>query len=64
MGSAPSAYGERKGVYKVLVGKAERKKPLGRPRHRWEDNITMNIQDGGLRSGLIWIRTGAGGANL
>jgi len=33
--------GERKGVYRVLVGKPEGKRPLGRPRHRWEDNINL-----------------------
>ena len=37
--------GERKGAYKVLVGKSEGKRPLGRPRHRWEDNITINLQE-------------------
>jgi hypothetical protein len=36
---------ERKGVYMVLVGKAEEKRPLGRPRHRWEDNIKMDLQE-------------------
>jgi hypothetical protein len=35
--------GERKGVCKVLVGKRERKRPLRRPRHRWEDNIKMGF---------------------
>ena len=39
--------GERRGVYRVLVGKPEGKRPLGRPRHRWEDNIKMNLQDVG-----------------
>jgi hypothetical protein len=47
MGGARSAYGESKGVYRFLVGKPERKKPLARPRRRWEDNITMDIQDVG-----------------
>ena len=37
MGWACSAYGERRGVYRVLVGKPEGKRPLGRPRRRWED---------------------------
>jgi len=37
--------GERRGVYMVLVGKSEGKKPLGRPRHRWEDNIKMDLQE-------------------
>ena len=39
--------GERRGVYRVLVGKPEWKSPLGRPRSRWEDNIKMDIQDVG-----------------
>jgi len=34
---------ERRGVYRVLVGKPERKRPLGRPRRRWEDNIKMDL---------------------
>jgi hypothetical protein len=37
--------GEGRGVYRVLVGKPEGKRPLGRPRHRWEDNIKMNFRD-------------------
>jgi len=41
--------GEKRGVYRVLVGKPERKKPLERPRHRWEDNIKMDIQEVGCR---------------
>jgi hypothetical protein len=32
-------YGDRRGVYRVLVGKPDRKRPLGKQRHRWEDNI-------------------------
>ena len=47
MGGARSMYGDRKGVYRGLVGKTERKKPFGKPRHRWEDNITMDVQDVG-----------------
>ena len=37
--------GKRSGVYRVLVGKPERKRPLGKPRRRWEDNIKMDIQE-------------------
>ena len=37
--------GESRGVYRVLVGKPEGKRPLGRPRRRWEDNIKMDIQE-------------------
>jgi len=39
--------GEERGVYKVLVGKPEGKRPLGRPRHRWVDNIRMDLQEVG-----------------
>jgi len=38
-------YGERRGVYRVLAGKSEGKRPLGRPRRRWEDNIKMDLQE-------------------
>ena len=37
--------GERRGIYGVLVEKLEGKTPLGRPRHRWEDNIMMDLQE-------------------
>jgi len=37
--------GERRGVYRIVVWKTERKGPLGRPRHKWEDNIKMNLQE-------------------
>ena len=53
--------GERKGVYRVLVGKLEGKRPLGRSRRRWEDNIKMDLQEVGW-TGLMWLRTGIGGA--
>ena len=39
--------GEGRGVHRVLVGKPEGKRPLGRPRHRWEDNIKMDLQEVG-----------------
>jgi hypothetical protein len=38
---------EVRGVHRLLVGKPEGKRPLGRPRHRWEDNIKMDLQDVG-----------------
>jgi hypothetical protein len=44
MGRACSAFGEKMGVYRVLVGKPEGKTPLGRHSHRWEDNIKMDLQ--------------------
>jgi hypothetical protein len=46
--------GEERGVYRVLVRKSEGKRPLGRPRHRWEDNIQMDLQEMGCE-GLDWI---------
>ena len=46
--------GDRRGVYMVLVGKSEGKRPLGRPRHRWEDNINMDLQEVGC-GGMDWI---------
>jgi len=39
--------GEERGVYRVLVGKPEGKRPLGRPRRRWEDNIKMDLREVG-----------------
>jgi hypothetical protein len=42
-------------VYKVLVGKPEGKRPLGRPRRRWEDGIRMDLREIGL-GGVDWIR--------
>ena len=46
--------GERRGVYRVLVGEAEGKSPLGRPRRRWEDNNMMDIQEVKY-GGMDWI---------
>jgi hypothetical protein len=40
--------GEGKGVYRLLVGRPEGKKSLERPRHRWEDNIKMNLREIGI----------------
>jgi len=47
--------GEESGVYRVLVGKPEGKRPLGRPRRRWVDNIRMNLQEVGCGY-TDWIR--------
>jgi hypothetical protein len=46
--------GERRGVYRVLVGKTEGKRLLGRPSHRWEDNIKVYLQEVGC-GGMDWI---------
>ena len=45
---------EKRGVYRVLVGKPEGKRPLGSPRLRWEDNIKMDLQEVGC-GGMDWI---------
>jgi hypothetical protein len=47
--------GEERGVHRVLVGKPEGKRPLGRPRHGWEGNIKMDLQEvGGVREN--WMK--------
>jgi hypothetical protein len=46
--------GERRDIYRVLVGKPEGKRTLGRPRHRWEDNIKMDFQEVGC-GGMDWM---------
>jgi hypothetical protein len=58
--------GESRCVYMVLVGKPEGKRSLGKPRHRWEDNIKMDLQKVGCEAwtGLIWLRIGTGGGHL
>jgi hypothetical protein len=50
--------GEGRGVYKVLVGKLEEKRPMGRPRRRWEDNIKADLQEVGcgVWTGMSWLR--------
>jgi len=58
--------GERRGVYRVLVGKPERKRPLGRSRRRWEDNIKMDLQEVGCGAwtGSSWLGIGTGGGHV
>jgi hypothetical protein len=53
-------------VYRVSVGKTEGKRPLGKPRRRWEDNIMMDLQEVGygVWTGLGWLRIETGGWNL
>jgi hypothetical protein len=49
-------------AYRILVGKQDRKRPLGRPRRRWVDNIRMYLrQDRMVWIGLMWLRIGASG---
>jgi len=58
--------GERRVVYRVVVGKREGKRPLGRPTRRWENNIKMNLQEVecGVWTGSSWHRIGTGGGHL
>jgi hypothetical protein len=56
----------RRGAYRALVGKPEGRRPLGRPRRRWEDDINMDSRELGCGAwtGWIWFRTGTGGELL
>ena len=59
--------GERKGIYRISVGRTEGKRPLGRPRHRWEDLILRVIfrnWEVGVWTGSSWLRIGTGGKHL
>ena len=55
-----------RGVHRVLVGKPEGKRPLGKPRRRLEDNIKMDLQEreGVVGTGWSWLRRGTGGGRL
>ena len=54
MGGHVALMGEGRGVHRVLVGKPEGKRPLGRPRRRWENNIKTDLQEVGCTS-MDWI---------
>ena len=59
--------GESRGVYSVLVGKPEGKRPLGRPRRRWEYKIKIELQEVGFEgiwTGSSWLRIGTDGGHL
>jgi hypothetical protein len=51
--------GEKRGAYTILVGRPEGKRPLGRPRRRWQDNIKMDLQD--VERGMDWIELAQNG---
>jgi hypothetical protein len=57
---------EGKGACRILMGRPEGRRPLERPRRRWEDNIKMDIQEvgWGAWTGLIWLSIGTGGGLL
>jgi hypothetical protein len=54
IGGACSTYGEKRGACWILVRRPERKRPLGRPRHRWKDNIKRDLREVGWE-GMDWI---------
>jgi hypothetical protein len=54
MGRACTTKGEARNAYRILVGKPEGKRPLGRPKRRWVDNIKMDLREKGL-DGLDWV---------
>jgi hypothetical protein len=56
--------GEGRNVYRVLVGKPEEKRPLERPRRRWEDGIRIDLGEIGWEGGFTWLRTGTVGGLL
>jgi hypothetical protein len=57
---------EMRYVYKILIRKPEGKRPIGRPRGRWEDNITMDHRETGWKvvDWILWLRTGTNGGML
>jgi hypothetical protein len=58
--------GEESGVHRVLVGKPEGKRPLGRPRRRWKDKLRWIFRklEGVVGTGWSWLRIGTGGGGL
>jgi hypothetical protein len=66
VGGACGTHGREEKMYKVLVGRPEGKRPLGRPRRSWQDGIRMDLREigWGVRIGFDWLRTGTGGGLL
>jgi hypothetical protein len=66
MGKPCSTNGEKRNAYRLLVGKPEGKRPLGRPRSRWVDILGWILErwDGVMWTGLVWLRIGRGGEIL
>jgi hypothetical protein len=59
MGRTCGTYGERRGAYRALVGKPEGRRPLERSRHRWEDNIKIDLREVGWE-GADWLNLAQG----
>jgi hypothetical protein len=76
MAGACSIYGERRGAYRILEGRPEGRRPLGSLRHRWEDNIKIDLQEvgwgdmdwcavfGEAWTGVFCLKIGTGGGRL
>jgi hypothetical protein len=65
MGRICSRYGEKRNAYRILLGKPEGKRPPGRPRYKWEDNIKIGLRWNGLIwTGFICLRIGTSGGLL
>jgi hypothetical protein len=66
MGVVCSTYGDRRVAYNVLVAKPERRRPLGRPELRWDNNIKIDLQEvgSGAWTGFIWLRMGTDDGHL
>jgi hypothetical protein len=59
LSGACGTHGEKRDVYSVLVGRPEGKRPLGRPRHRWEHNINLDLRKIGIdRTNWTWLAQG------
>jgi hypothetical protein len=58
--------GEMRNAYKIMVGKPKGKKPFGRRRHKWENNVRWILEEKGekVRTGCIWLRTRTNGKLL
>ena len=60
--------GDRRGAYRLLVGKPEGKRPLRTSKHAWKDNIKMDLQEVGWggegMDWVVWLRIGSGGRHL
>jgi hypothetical protein len=65
MGGVCSTYWRLvRSAYKIKFCKPAGKRPLGRPRHRWEDNIIMDLRKGNVWTGFMWLKIGTSGGLL
>jgi hypothetical protein len=67
MGGACGTSGKKRGAYRVMVWKLDGRRPIGRPRRRWEDNIKSDLKGKSVErasTGFIWLRIGTSGGLL